>query len=222
MASRLLGFYRSSVGKKIIMGVTGVILVGFVISHVASNLLVFGDPHGLDDYAAFLRSTGKLLWAVRAGLIIAVILHIDAAYQLTMRARASRPQGYGKRTPQASTWGARSMRWGGVLLLVFIVFHLLHFTFGNAHPSYPYFHHATVYSNVVTGFPSIWLVLFYVAAMVALGLHLYHGIAAMLMSLGASHPRFTPVWRKLAGLIAVLVAVGFAVIPLAVYFHLIK
>jgi succinate dehydrogenase / fumarate reductase cytochrome b subunit len=222
MPSRLLGFYRSSVGKKIIMGVTGVILVGFVISHVASNLLVFGDPHGLDAYAAFLRSTGKLLWAARAGLIVAAILHVDAAYQLTMRARASRPQGYGKRTPQASTWAARSMRWGGVLLLVFIVFHLFHFTFGNAHPSYPDFNHATVYSNVITGFPSIWLVLFYVAAMVALGLHLFHGTAAMLMSLGASHPRYTPVWRTLASVIAVLVAVGFAVIPLAVYFHFIR
>jgi succinate dehydrogenase / fumarate reductase cytochrome b subunit len=213
----MLAFYRSTIGKKIIMGVTGLILVGFVISHVASNLLVFQGPEGLDAYARFLRSTGKLLWLARGGLIFATILHIDAAYQLTMRARASRPQGYGKRSPQVSTWGARSMRWGGVLLLVFIVFHLFHFTFGNAHPTYPNFNHTTVYANVVTGFPSIWLVLFYLAAMVALGFHLYHGTAAMMMSLGASHPRFTPVWRKLATVIAILVAVGFMVIPLAVY-----
>lgn len=223
MAARLLSFYRSSVGKKIIMGVTGVILVMFVIAHVTSNLLVFeGRPEGLDNYARFLRSTGKLLWIARAGLLLAAILHVDAAYQLTMRARAGRPAGYGKRSPQASTWGARSMRWGGVLLLVFIVFHLLHFTFGNAHPSYPAFDHATVYSNVITGLQSIWVVLFYEAAMVALGFHLYHGVAAMTMSLGASHPRFTPMWRKLASLIAVLVAVGFMAIPLAVYLHWIR
>jgi succinate dehydrogenase / fumarate reductase cytochrome b subunit len=222
MPSRLLAFYRSSVGKKVIMGVTGVILVGFVISHVASNLLVFQGPDGIDAYARFLRSTGKLLWVARGGLILAAILHIDAAYQLTMRARAARPVSYGKRVPRSSTWGARSMRWGGVLILVFIVFHLYHFTFGNAHPTHPNFNHTTVYSNVVTGFPSIWLVLFYEAAMVALGFHLYHGIAAMMLSLGASNPRFTPAWRKLATGIAVLVTVGFMAIPVAVYFHFIR
>lgn len=223
MPSRLLGFYRSSVGKKIIMGVTGIVLVVFVISHVASNLLVFeGRPDGIDGYARFLRSTGKLLWLVRGGLILAAILHIDAAYQLTRRARAGRPTGYGKRTPQASTWGARSMRWGGVLILVFIVFHLFHFTFGNAHPTYPDFNHATVYANVVTGFPSLWIVLFYEAAVLALGFHLYHGVAAMMMSLGISHPRYTPVWRRLATVLAVLVTAGFMAIPLAVYLAIIR
>jgi succinate dehydrogenase / fumarate reductase, cytochrome b subunit len=219
MSSRLLAFYRSSVGKKMIMGLTGLILVGFVVSHVASNLLVFGGPGGLDAYAAFLRSTGKLLWVARAGLIVAAILHIDAAYRLTVRARASRPRGYVKREPQATTWGARSMRWGGILLLAFIIFHLLHFTFGTAHPSAPNFQHETVYRNVITGFPHLWLVLFYEVAMVALGLHLYHGIVAMVMSLGMSHPRFTPMWRTLATVLAVLVAAGFMVIPLAVYFR---
>jgi succinate dehydrogenase / fumarate reductase cytochrome b subunit len=215
----MLAFYRSTVGKKIIMGVTGVILVGFVISHVLSNLMVFQGPEGIDGYARFLRSTGKLLWLARGGLILAAVLHVDAAYQLTMRARASRPVAYGKRVPQSSTWAARSMRWGGVLLLGFIVFHLFHFTFGNAHPTSPNFDHTTVYSNIVTGFPSFWLVLFYLAAMAALGFHLYHGTVAMMMSLGASHPRFTPTWRKAAAVIAVLVAIGFAVIPLAVYFR---
>jgi succinate dehydrogenase / fumarate reductase, cytochrome b subunit len=222
MLPGLLRFYRSTVGKKIIMGVTGFILVGFVVSHLASNLLVFGDPRGLDAYAAFLRSTGKLLWAARAGLVVAAVLHIDAAWQLANRARASRPQGYVKREPQVSTWPARSMRWGGVLLLVFIIVHLFHFTFGNAHPSYPNFHHETVYNNVITGFPSIWFVLFYLVAMVALGLHLYHGTVAMLMSLGASHPRYTPMWRKAATGIAVIVALGFMAIPLAVYFRIVK
>jgi succinate dehydrogenase / fumarate reductase cytochrome b subunit len=222
MLAELLGFYRSSVGKKVIMGVTGVILVVFVISHVFSNLLVFQGPEGLDRYAAFLRSTGKGLWLVRAGLIIAAILHIDAAVQLTLRARASRPQGYVKRESQASTWGARSMRWGGALLLVFIIFHLFHFTFGNAHPTYPNFNHTTVYRNVITGFPSIWLVLFYEAAMLALGLHLYHGTVAMVMSLGGSHPRYTPLWRRVATILAIGVTIGFMVIPVAVYFHLVR
>jgi succinate dehydrogenase / fumarate reductase cytochrome b subunit len=222
MLSGLLTFYRSTIGKKIIMGVTGLILVGFIISHVASNLLVFSGPEGIDAYARFLRSTGKLLWVARSGLIIAAILHIDAAWQLTRRARAGRPINYGKRTPQSSTWGARSMRWGGVLLLLFIVFHLFHLTFGNAHPSHPNFSHTTVYANVIAAFQSTWVVLFYEAAMVALGFHLYHGIAAMMLSLGASHPRFTPVWRTTATVLAVLVTIGFMVIPVAVYFHFIR
>ncbi len=217
MTSGLLVFYRSSVGKKVIMGVTGLVLVGFVVSHVVSNLLIFSGPEGLDGYAAFLRSTGKLLWVARGGLILAAILHIDAAVQLTRRARAGRPAGYRKRVPQASTWGARSMRWGGVLLLLFIVIHLLHFTFGTLHPTFPRFSHTTVYANVVAGFSSVWWVVGYEVAMVALGFHLYHGVAAMAMSLGASHPRYTPLWRKVAAGLAVLVAAGFMVIPLAVY-----
>jgi succinate dehydrogenase / fumarate reductase cytochrome b subunit len=221
-ARGLLAFYRSSIGKKIIMGVTGLILVLFILSHVASNLLVFQGAEGIDAYARFLRSTGKLLWLVRAGLLLAAILHIDAAVQLTRRARAGRPVAYGRRHPQSSTWGARSMRWGGVLLLAFIVFHLFHFTFGNAHPSYPDFNHTTVYHNVVTGFGSPVVVLLYLAAMGALGLHLYHGIGAMMLSLGASHPRYTPAWRVLSTVLAVLVTLGFAAIPVAVYFDLLK
>ena len=114
------------------------------------------------------------------------------------------------------------MRWGGVLLLVFIIVHLLHFTFGVVHPDRPYFNHSTVYHNVLTGFPTLWWVLFYEAALIALGLHLYHGIAAMVLSLGASHPRYTPIWRTLAGSVAVIVALGFMVIPVAVYFDWVR
>jgi succinate dehydrogenase / fumarate reductase cytochrome b subunit len=213
----LLAFYRSTVGKKVIMAGTGVILVGFVIIHMASNLLVFESPGKLDAYAAFLRSTGSLLWIARGILLAAVILHIDAAWKLSRRSQASRPQGYVKREPQVSTWGARTMRWGGVLLLGFIVYHLLHFSFGRLHADYPSFHHAMVNHNVATGFGSFGVVIFYELAMVALGLHLYHGIAAMVLSLGASHPRYSPMWRKAATAIAVVTALGFMSIPIAVY-----
>jgi succinate dehydrogenase / fumarate reductase cytochrome b subunit len=209
------------VGKKIIMGATGLVLVGFVVSHVLGNLLVFQGPGKLDEYSAFLRSTGKLLWIARAGLLVAVILHIDAAAKLTLRSRAGRPDGYVRKFPQAATLAARTMRVGGVLLLVFIIFHLLHFTFGTVHPAPGPFNHSTVYRNVITGFPTIWLVLFYEVSMLALGLHLYHGTVAMMMSLGASHPRYTPIWKKLAAGLAVLVTIGFMSIPLAVYFHVI-
>ena len=199
------------------MAVTGLILVGFVVSHMLSNLLVFQGHGKLDAYAAFLRSTGTLLWIARAGLLLAVILHIDAAWKLSRRNQASRPQDYEKRVPQSSTWSARSMRWGGVLLLLFIVYHLLHFSFGTVHPDYPNFHHETVNHNVAVGFTSLAVVIFYEAALIALGLHLYHGVAAMALSLGGSHPRYTPMWRKAATAIAILTAVGFMSIPIAVY-----
>ncbi|MEO8295232.1 MAG: succinate dehydrogenase cytochrome b subunit [Gemmatimonadota bacterium] len=221
MASRLAAFYRSSVGKKIIMGVTGLILVGFVVSHVLGNLLIFQGPGKLDEYSAFLRSTGKLLWIARGGLLVAVILHIDAAFKLTVRSRSGRPLAYVRRQPQASTMAARSMRAGGVLLLVFIVFHLLHFTFGTVHPDRGHFNHEMVTHNLLTGFPSIWFLLLYEVSMIALGMHLYHGTVAMMMSLGVSHPRYTPLWRKIAAALAVLVAAGFMTIPLAIFFHVI-
>ncbi|HEV8122998.1 MAG TPA: succinate dehydrogenase cytochrome b subunit [Gemmatimonadales bacterium] len=217
-SSAIAIFYRSTVGKKMIMAVTGFILVGFVIVHMVSNLLVFQGPGKLDAYAAFLRSTGELLWLARGILLLAVILHIDAAWQLSRRSQASRPQDYKKRVPQVSTWGARTMRWGGVLLLLFIVFHLLHFTFGRVHPDYPGFHHATVTHNVMVGFTSLPVVIFYEVAMIALGLHFYHGIAAMVMSLGGNHPGYTPMLRKAATAIAILTALGFMSVPLAVYF----
>ena len=215
--SRLTGFYRSTVGKKVIMAVTGLVLAGFVVAHMVGNLLVFQGRGKLDAYAAFLRSTGELLWIARGILLLAVILHIDAAWKLSRRSQASRPQDYKKRVPQVSTWGARTMRWGGVLLLVFIVYHLLHFTFGRFHPDYPDFHHATVNHNVAAGFTSVGVVIFYELAMVALGLHFHHGLASMLLSLGLSHPRYTPIWRKAATAIAFLTAVGFMSIPIAVY-----
>ena len=145
-----VGLYRSTIGKKAIMAVTGLIMVGFVVGHVLGNLLVFRGPERLNEYAALLRSTGGLLWAVRAVLLAAVILHIVAAVQLTRRKEAARPVGYSKHEPQVSTFASRSIRWGGLLLTAFIAFHLLNFTTGTFHPG-P-FGHTDVYGNMVRGF----------------------------------------------------------------------
>ncbi|MBA3657393.1 MAG: hypothetical protein H0W69_08585, partial [Gemmatimonadaceae bacterium] len=127
---RLRSFYGSSVGKKTIMGVTGVIGVLFVIAHAAGNLLVFRGPEAINAYSHFLKSTGELLWIMRLTLIVAVILHIVAAVQVTARSRAARPVGYTKRDPQVGTLASRSMRVGGFLLLLFIPLHIMHFTTG--------------------------------------------------------------------------------------------
>lgn len=202
------------------MGVTGLIGIGFVIAHMAGNLLTFRGAEAINAYAHFLASTGELLWILRLILIASVILHVVAAYQLTMQNRAARPDGYVNREPQVSTWAARTMRWGGVLLLVFIVLHIMHFTNPGWRPQGG-FVKADVYTNIVTSFRVWWITLFYVAAMLALGLHLYHGAWSSVRSIGLSQPSERPLHRTVALAIAVIVWLGFTAVPVAVFAGLI-
>jgi len=195
------------------MAATGLILVAFVVMHMLGNTLIFQGPERLNAYSRFLHSTGELLWLVRIVLLTAVVLHVDAALQLTRRAHAARPVPYAERQPQVSTAAARTIRWGGLLLLVFIVFHLLHFTTGTLLPT---FQPGDVYANVVTGF-HVWPVaVFYLVAMAALGFHLYHGAWSSVRTLGLARPKPDPLHRSVAAVVAVVVAVGFALVPLAV------
>lgn len=218
--NRALQFYRAAIGKKVVMGVTGLIGIGFVLGHMAGNLLVFSGPAAINAYAHFLQSTGELLWVVRIVLIAAVILHVVAATQLTLQNRAARPDGYAKREPQVSTWAARTMRWGGVLLLVFIVLHVLHFTTGDWKPSGS-FSQTDVYGNILASFRIWWVTLFYVVAMISLGLHLYHGAWSSVRSLGLSQPSRDPLHRTVALGIAIVLWLGFTAVPVAVFAGLI-
>jgi succinate dehydrogenase / fumarate reductase, cytochrome b subunit len=204
------------VGKKIVMGVTGLIGVGFVILHAAGNLLIFRGPGAINAYSHFLKSTGELLWLVRVILIVAVVLHVVAAVQVTRQSRAARPIGYTRREPQVTTIAARTMRWGGALLLVFIVLHILHFTTGTVRPTGA-FSSEDVYANMVTSFRIWWVALFYVVSMIALGLHLFHGVWSSVRSIGVSPRSKQPFRHKLSLLIAVLVWVAFTSIPVAVF-----
>ncbi len=212
---RLRSFYGSSVGKKTIMGVTGIIGVLFVIGHAAGNLLVFQGAEAMNAYAHFLKSTGELLWIVRITLIVAVLLHIVAAVQLTLRSRSARPVGYAKRDPQVSTLASRSMRIGGILLLVFIPLHIMHFTTGTIRPA-GVFNAADVYSNVVMSFRIWWVTAFYVLVMAFLGLHLFHGAWSSAKTLGVAPPSPQPLKRKLALLVAAFVWAAFTIVPVAV------
>ena len=206
-------FYRSTIGKKVVMAATGIILVGFVIGHLLGNLLVFRGPEAMNEYAALLKSNAALLWGVRSVLLIAVILHIVAAVQLTRLDRAARPVGYARQKHQAATMGSRSMRWGGLSLALFIVYHLLHFTTGTLHPT---FSHTNVYGNLIAAFSEWWIALIYVAAMVFLGLHLYHGVWSVGRTLGIAPSAEEPRKRRLATAVALVVWLGFTSIPLAI------
>src|SRR5687768_8034655 len=169
----MLAFYRSTIGKKIIMAVTGVIGIAFVLLHMAGNLQLFAGRQKLNDYAALLHGPlHEVVLLQRVVLIVAVVLHVLMAWQLTVQNRQARPVGYQRREPQVSTWAARTMRWGGVFLLVFIVVHILHFTTLDVDPS---FVPLDAYGNLVKAFASPLWTAFYLAAMVFLGLHLYHG-----------------------------------------------
>ncbi len=215
-----VSFYRSTVGKKIIMAVTGVIGVGYVILHMLGNLVAFEGPAKLNGYAAFLKSDAVLLWAViRFIPLAAIILHIVTAYQLAWTCQESRPKAYFRRRRIASTFAARTMSWSGPIIAIFIVYHLLHLTTGTLHPD---FQPANVYRNVVIGF-RIWPVsAFYIVAMLALGLHMYHGTWSMFQSVGANHPEYNRVIRRLATWITVIVVIGFISIPVAVLLNIIS
>jgi len=209
------------VGKKVVMGVTGIIGIAFVVLHSLGNLLIFQGSTALNAYSHFLKSSAELLWALRVTLIVALILHVIAAAQLTRQSRAARPTGYVKRESQVATVASRTMRWGGVLLLIFIVFHILHFTTGTIRPTGA-FSHEDVYSNVVGSFRIWWVALFYVVAMIALGFHLFHGAWSSMRSLGVSPPSPRPLHRRLSLLIAILVWAAFTSVPVAVFTGLVR
>jgi succinate dehydrogenase cytochrome b subunit len=214
-----MGLWRSTTGKKIVMAVTGLIMIGWVTGHLLGNLLIFGGAAKVNAYAAFLHSTGELLWLVRLLLLVCVVLHITAAVQLTAIDRAARPVGYARHDYRAATVASRTIRWGGFLLLVFVIFHLLHMTFGTVHPA---FVGGDVYHNLTTGLAVPWVAGFYVLAMVALGLHLYHGTWSGFRTLGLNRPTDNPLRRRAVTVFAVAVAAGFAAIPLAVLFGVVR
>ncbi len=210
-----LRFAQSTVGRKVIMALTGLLLVGFVTGHAAGNLLVFKGPDALNAYGAILKSSAVVLWTVRLVLLTAVGLHVWAALTLIRLNQVSRPVAYAKQVPQASTLAARLMRAGGILLLAFIVFHLLHLTTGTIHPGYT-FSHTDVYSNVVSSFQVPWVALFYIVAMVALLAHLSHGVWSFFQTMGWNHPRFNTARRVFATVVALIVSLGFIAIPSAI------
>ena len=210
-------FYRRTIGKKAVMAVTGIILVGWIIGHVLGNALIFRGPEAVNQYAALLKSNMALLWALRVFMLVTVVLHVVAAIQLVNQQRASRPVGYVRQVPQQATIASRTIRWGGLVLALFLVYHILHMTTGTLHPA---FSHTDVYTNMVLGLRSPWVAAIYIVAVAALGLHLYHGMWSVFQSLGFSSPGISTVRRRLATGIALFVYIGFTAIPLAILFKL--
>lgn len=214
-------FYSSDVGKKWVMAVTGLMLLGFVLVHMIGNLKVFLGPTDIDTYGEALRDLGghlvprtSLLWILRIGLVVAFGLHILAAAQLTASNRHARGErGQAKRDYVAANFASRTMRWTGIIVAAFIVYHLLDLTYGVTNPDYV---RGSVYDNMVASFERVPVAAFYILANVLLGVHIFHGAWSMFQSLGINNPRFN-LWRRYFAFgFAALIVVGNVSMPLAV------
>ncbi|HEX7078487.1 MAG TPA: succinate dehydrogenase cytochrome b subunit [Candidatus Eisenbacteria bacterium] len=211
----------SSVGKKVVMAGSGIILFGFVVAHMIGNLQAYMGPEAMNGYAVWLRELlhGAGLWIARLVLLVAVALHIWSATLLTLENWRARPVGYRMVRHERSTYASRTMVWSGPILALFVIYHLLHFTFGTVHPD---FIEGDVYHNFVTGFRVVPVSIFYIVAMLALGYHLYHGVWSMLQTLGLSHPRYNRLRAAFAGAFTAIVVVGNISFPVAVMLGVIR
>lgn len=220
--------YRSTIGKKAIMAVTGIILYGFVIVHMFGNLKIFIEgAEGFNAYSHFLRVVGEpalppgtLLWIIRIVLSISLVAHVVSAIQLTRIDAAGRPVAYHKVKRKQASFASLTLRWGGMAIFFFMAYHLMHFTLGTAHPN---FVEGDPYHNVVNGFsmqPITAVV--YIVAVAALGMHLYHGVWSAMQTLGFNNRRNDALFRAVAVLSGVGLFAGFAAVPVAVLLGFIK
>lgn len=217
---RVLSLFRSLIGKKVIMAVSGVVLLGFLAGHMYGNLKVFQGAEHFNAYAEGLRTLGAplfgrghLLWVARLTLLVAIFAHIWAAWAVTRASWAARPVDYKMLESVETTFAARTMRWGGVVILLYVIYHLLDLTFGRVNPSYIL---GDVYHNLVSSFARPIVAWFYVAAMLVLSFHVYHGITSGCQTLGLNHPRYNHLRRLIALGFTVIVIGGFIVVPVAV------
>jgi succinate dehydrogenase / fumarate reductase, cytochrome b subunit len=219
---------QSTILQKWTMALTGLGLVLFLIGHVSGNLLIFVGWDAFNAYAAGLRELlhGAGIWVARIGLVVMFSLHIVTAYKLAARNRAARPQKYTKVEPRLSTLASRTMLWSGTLLLVYLLYHLAHFTWGVVHSEY---HHAVdalgrhdAYSMVVRSFQQPIITIAYVAAMIFTAFHLNHAIASAFQTLGVQNPRIKPVVKRVGILLSVGLAISFSSVPLAVIAGVVK
>ncbi len=212
------GFFGSTVGKKVVMAVTGLVLFGFVIGHMVGNLTVYLGPKAMNEYAEFLQTFlhGGGIWIARLGLLAAAAGHIWAMWSLTLTNNAARPVPYRQVTHRASTYASRAMRWSGVLLLAFIVFHLLHLTIG-VPAFHPDFHRGDAFHNLTVGLKVAPVAFFYLLANLALGMHLFHGASSMLQTLGLNHARYNALRDTVSTGLAMVVVAGNLSFPVSIF-----
>ncbi|HTE04880.1 MAG TPA: succinate dehydrogenase cytochrome b subunit [Planctomycetota bacterium] len=222
----LLRSLQSSIGRKLLVALTGVALLGFVIAHLLGNLQVFAGPDRLNGYAEGLEHLGPLLWAARLGLIVMAVAHVALTLKLAAENRAARPVAYAARGRVQSTASARSMLLTGLMVLAFVLYHLAHFTWGVAHPEFSgrldSQGRRDVYSMVVASFQQWPIVAAYAVAMILLGLHIRHGASSIFQTFGWNHPKYNPFLHAVGPVLALLIVAGNLAIPFACLAGLVK
>jgi succinate dehydrogenase / fumarate reductase cytochrome b subunit len=218
--SWLVNFAKSTIGAKVVMGVTGVMLIGFVIMHMVGNLQIFIGAEALNAYGKMLHDLGGLLWAARFGLIGAVVLHILSGLRLASLNKAARPVRYVHETTVQASFASRYMKLSGLVVLAFIVYHLLHFTVGGAVPDDTHWvdpqGRKDIYKMVVLGFQQPAVSLSYIVAMILLGLHLNHGASSLFKSLGLRNSKYNNMLDKVGPALAIFVVLGNCSMPIAI------
>ncbi len=223
--NQALRFIDTTIGKKIVMALSGLVLFGFVLGHMAGNLQIFLGPDAFNSYAVGMHELlgGKFLIVARLVLLAAVGLHIAMALQLVTRSAAARPIGYRVKKNERTTFAALTMKFSGLTLLFFILYHLAHFTFpGVAMGAYEHQPYSAAYSNFVNGFRIPWVVALYIAAMISLGLHLYHGSYSLFQTLGLNNPLRNETVKGIAQFLAMVVTVGNIILPLSVILGIVQ
>ncbi len=216
----LVQFYQSSVGKKYIVALSGLALVGFVIIHMLGNFTLYLGPEAINAYAYKLKSTGPILWIFRIGLLAVFLLHVVNTIQLARMNKAARPDVYRKKNKVRASTASLTMVISGSILAAFVIYHLLQFTAGVTDPEYLQYKtaegHHDVYRMVVTAFSNPLVVFFYLLSMALLCLHLSHGFASVFQSLGVSNAQLAPLFTKASYALATIIFLGNASLPLAV------
>ncbi len=219
-------FWTSSVGQKVIMAVTGVILFLFVIGHMLGNLQIFLGEEAINRYAAFLQGLGELLIMIRITLFTILVIHVYVAYKLTRENEKARPDKYVINKNIQSSLPSGYMGILGSFILFYLIFHIFHFTIHYIDPSFSNLHDAKgrhdVYAMVIIGFQNIPISIAYIFSMVVLGAHLWHGIPSFFQSLGFHHSFFTPLIEKFSPAIAVIIALGYSAVPISVLFGILQ
>jgi len=217
--------FKSSLGKKYIMAVTGLVLFLFVIGHLAGNLQIFLGPEAINRYGHFLQTNPELIWPARLILLLMVGLHIWSAARLTLENKAARPIGYAQYQPVGSSYASRTMFMSGIIIFVFVVYHLLHFTAqvqyvnltGQSFVSFvdPQKRH-DIFRMMVVGFNNVWVSAFYLLGMALLCLHLSHGASSMFQSIGWKNRAYGPLLDNAARVFAGLIFIGYSSIPIGI------
>lgn len=222
LQARFVKPLASSVGLKAVMATSGLVWIGFLVGHLGTNAHLFGGPASLNEYYAGLKSNAVLFWGVRVVLATSIVAHVTAATILTRRANAARSVGYRMRRYRTSTFAGRTMPWSGVVLAVFILYHLLHFTTGHAMPPGTTFVEGDDYRNIVSSFSIGYVALAYIGCLLLLGAHTWHGAVAATLSLGIRHPQYNRVVRLVMGAVVALIVAGMLSMPIAVVIGLVR